>query len=196
MHNVVPDIDETSSGGRTGNYLQGISLEDQNMFKDGFALLATAALLTVAPSMASAQGLVTQKALSLDGAQTIAQGVVEKCRADGYRVSVTVIDGNGTLKAFLRDDGAAPHTIDFSRRKAFTALTFRRPSAETGKAWAANPPAPNIEGTVGTAGGVPVKVGNEVIGAVGVSGAPGGDKDEACASAGIAKIADQLKAAP
>jgi uncharacterized protein GlcG (DUF336 family) len=171
-------------------------LEDQNMLKAGFALLVTAVVLAVAPSMAFAQGLVTQKALSLDGAQAIAQGVVEKCRTDGYHVSVTVIDGSGTLKAFLRDDGAAPHTIDFSRRKAFTALTFRRTSADTGKAWAASPPAPNIEGTVGTAGGVPIKAGNEVIGAVGVSGAPGGDKDEACASAGIAKIADQLKAAP
>jgi len=196
MHNGVRDIDETSSAAEQVTISLGYPLEDQNMFKDGFALLVTAALLTVAPSMAFAQGLVTQKALSLDGAQTIAQGVVEKCRADGYRVSVTVIDGSGTLKAFVRDDGAAPHTIDFSRRKAFTALTFRRTSAETGKAWAANPPAPNIEGTVGTAGGVPIKVGNEVIGAVGVSGAPGGDKDEACASAGIAKIADQLKAAP
>ena len=139
------------------------------------------------------QGLITQKALSLDAAQAIAHGAVEKCRADGYRVSVTVIDSGAALKAFLRDDGSGPHTIDFSRRKAYSALTFKRTSAETGKAWAANPPAPNIEGTVGTAGGVPIKVGNEVIGAVGVSGAPGGDKDEACANAGIAKIAEQLK---
>jgi uncharacterized protein GlcG (DUF336 family) len=165
------------------------------MLKNRLAGVVTvsAVLLAVASSMLLAQGLITQRALSLDATQAIADGAVEKCRADGYHVSVTMIDSNGTLKAFLRDDGTAPHTIDFSRRKAYTALTFRRTSAETGKAWAANPPAPNIEGTVGTAGGVPIRIGNEVIGAIGVSGSPGGDKDEACANAGIAKIADQLK---
>jgi uncharacterized protein GlcG (DUF336 family) len=164
-------------------------LEDLDMSHIRITLLVFAAV----SSTALAQGLVPQKALSLDAAQAIAHGAVEKCRADGYHVSVTVIDASGLLKAFLRDDGTGPHTIDFSRRKSYTALTFKRTSAETGKAWAANPPAPNIEGTVGTAGGVPIKAGNEVIGAVGVSGAPGGDKDEACANAGIAKISDALK---
>jgi len=149
-----------------------------------FAIVLAAGSMTV-----MAQELLTQKALSLDVAQAIAHGAVEKCRADGYHVSVTVIDNAGLLKAFLRDEGSGPHTIDFSRRKAYSALTFKRTSAETGKAWLDNPPAPNIEGTVGTAGGVPIKAGNDFIGAVGVSGAPGGDKDEACARAGIAKIA-------
>src|SRR5882672_6681476 len=97
------------------------------------------------------------------------------------------------LKAFVRDDGSGPHTIDFSRKKAFSALTFKRTSGETGKAWAENPPAPNIDGTTGAPGGVPIKAGTQVIGAIGVSGAPGGDKDEACANAGIAKIAAELK---
>jgi uncharacterized protein GlcG (DUF336 family) len=104
-----------------------------------------------------------------------------------------VIDDGNHLKAFVRDDGSGPHTIDFSRKKAYSALTFKRTSGETGKAWAENPPAPNIDGTTGTAGGVPIKAGSAVIGAVGVSGAPGGDKDEACANAGIAKIAADLK---
>ncbi|MCU1302377.1 MAG: hypothetical protein JWQ87_2661, partial [Candidatus Sulfotelmatobacter sp.] len=85
-------------------------------------------------------------------------------------------------------------TLEHSRRKAYTALTFKRPSAETAKAWAsAATPPPVIEGTVGAAGGVPIKASNDVIGAIGVSGAPGGDKDEACAEAGIAKIEDLLK---
>jgi uncharacterized protein GlcG (DUF336 family) len=171
-------------------------LEGIEMLKNRFAgaIAASALLVCSASSMLLAQELITQKALSLDAAQAIARGAVETCRANGYRVTVTVIDANGTMKAFLRDDGTAPHTIDFSLRKAYTALTFRRTSAETGKAWAANPPAPNIAGTVGTAGGVPIRLGMEVIGAIGVSGSPGGDKDEVCANAGIAKIADQLKA--
>jgi uncharacterized protein GlcG (DUF336 family) len=170
-------------------------LEDLNMSHSRFAALAVVcvSLLAASPSRALAQELVNQKALSLDVAQAIAQGAIEKCRADGYRVSVTVLDGDGLLKGFLRDDGNGVHTIDFSRRKAYSAVTFKRTSAETGRTWAANPPAPNIEGTVGTPGGVPIKAGNEVIGAVGVSGAPAGDKDEACANAGIAKVAAKLK---
>ena len=156
-------------------------------------VIASVVLLVAGSLTALAQNLITQKALSADAAQAIARAALDKCRADGYRVSVTVIDDGARLKAFLRDDGSGPHTIDFSRKKAYSALTFKRSSAETGKAWAANPPAPNIDGTTGTAGGVPIKAGNQVIGAVGVSGAPGGDKDEACASAGIAKIAADLK---
>ena len=158
-----------------------------------FLIVAAAALLAAGAITAQAQGLPAQKVLTMDAASAIAHAAVDKCRADGYRVSVTVIDTGGMLKAFMRDDGSGPHTVDFSRRKAYTALTFRRTSADTGKAWLANPPAPNIEGTVGTAGGVPIMAGKDIIGAVGVSGAPGGDKDEACASAGIAKIADLLK---
>jgi uncharacterized protein GlcG (DUF336 family) len=157
-------------------------------------LITTAAVLLVAVSSpALPQEILTRKALSLDAARAIAEGAIEKCRADGYHVSVSVIDTGTLLKAFLRDDGTGPHTIDLSRRKAYTALTFKRTSGEFGKARAANPSAPVIEGTVTAAGGVPILAGNEVIGAVGVSGAPGGDKDEACAKAGIAKIAEQLK---
>ena len=156
-------------------------------------IAACAALLSWSPSVARAQDLLSQKALSLDAAQTVARGAIERCRADGYRVSVTVIDSGGMLKAFLRDDGTGPHTVDLSRRKAYTALTFKRTSGETGKAWDAQAHPPNIEGTVGLAGGVPIRAGKEVIGAIGVSGAPGGEKDEACANAGIAKIAEQLK---
>ena len=155
-------------------------------------LAMAAAWLACAPSLRS-QDLVTQKALSLDVAQAIAHGAIDRCRADGYRVSVTVIDAGGELKTFMRDEGSGPHTVGLSRQKAYTALTFKRTSADTAKAWAANPPAPNIAGTVGIAGGVPLKAGNDFIGAVGVSGAPGGDKDEACDNAGIAKVADQLK---
>ena len=150
------------------------------------------------PTTASAQGLVTQKALSLEMAQAIVQGTVERCRADGFRVSVTVIDASGLLKAFLRDEGNGPHTIDLSKRKAYTALTFASRWATTleiAKAWGSTlgSPMPNVEGTAGVGGGVPIKVGDVAIGAVGVSGAVGGDKDEVCAKAGIAKVAHLLK---
>lgn len=161
--------------------------------------LMVSALIAAAALPAAAQGLVTQKALSMEMAQAVVQGTVERCRADGFSVSVSVIDVSGLPKAFIRDDGNnGPHTIDLSRRKAYTALTFASrwaTSLEAAKAWghALGSPMPNVEGTTGLGGGVPIKVGDVTIGAVGVSGAVGGDKDEICAKAGIAKIAHLLK---
>jgi uncharacterized protein GlcG (DUF336 family) len=157
-----------------------------------------AAVVLFGALMSPAQGLITQKALPLEMAQTIAQGAVEKCRVDGFHVSVSIIDASGLLKVFVRDEGTGPHTIDLSRRKAFTALTFAsrwKTSGEAAKAWGSTlgSPMPNIEDTAGVAGGVPIKAGNETIGAIGVSGAVGGDKDEACAMFGISKVADKLK---
>ena len=161
--------------------------------------LMAAVLAAVSTTNAFAQGLVTQKALSYEMAQAIVQGTVERCRADGFSVSVSVIDVSGLLKGFARDDGNnGPHTIDLSRRKAYTALTFASrwaTSLEAAKAWghALGSPMPNVEGTTGLGGGVPIKVGDVTIGAVGVSGAVGGDKDEICAKAGIAKVQHLLK---
>jgi uncharacterized protein GlcG (DUF336 family) len=159
------------------------------------AVLAVATLvLAAAFSMtALSQDLVTQKVISVDMAQAMAQATMAQCRANGYRVSVSIIDNGGLLKAFLRDDGSGAGTGDLSRTKAYTALFFRRTSGETAKAFGAMTPPPNVAGTVLLAGGVPIKAGTETIGAIGVSGAPGGDKDEACADAGIAKVADKLK---
>jgi uncharacterized protein GlcG (DUF336 family) len=159
---------------------------------------AWALLACGATSVAFSQELITQKAIPVEMAQAIAQAAMERCRADGFHVSVSVIDRGGLLKAFLRDEGTGPHTIDLSRRKAYTALTFAsrwKTSGEAAKAWGSTlgSPMPNVEGAVGVAGGVPIRVGNDTIGAVGVSGAVGGDKDEACATAGIAKVADKLK---
>jgi uncharacterized protein GlcG (DUF336 family) len=157
-----------------------------------FPVLVLLTCAAVCPA-AFGQELITQKVLSLDVALAIAHGALDQCRSDGFRVSVTIVDGAGLVKVQMHDDGAGPHTMDFSRKKAYSAFTFKRTSAATGKAWAEAPPAPLIADAVGTAGGVPIKAGNDVIGAIGVSGAPGGDKDEACSNAGIAKVASKLK---
>jgi uncharacterized protein GlcG (DUF336 family) len=155
--------------------------------------IATFVFLSAFSMTALSQDLLTQKVISVEMAQTMAQATIAQCRANGYRVSVTIIDNAGLLKAFLRDDGSGAGTGDLSRSKAYTALFFRRSSAETAKAFGAMTPPPNVAGTVLMAGGLPIKAGTETIGAIGVSGAPGGDKDEACADAGIAKVADKLK---
>jgi len=155
-----------------------------------------AAILAVAAGATGvqAQTLLTQKALSNEAALSVVNGALQKCQADGYKISLTLLDASGLIKILVRGDGTGPHTLEHSRRKAYTALTFKRTSGETAKAWAgAATPPPAIEGTVAAQGGVPIKAGNDVIGAIGVSGAPGGEKDEACAAAGIATIASLLK---
>ena len=157
--------------------------------------LAVTSFTSVPQSIALAQGkgVITQKAISLDLAQEIAQAALAKCREDNYHVSVHVIDASGLDKIALRDDGSGEVNFRVSREKAFTALTYRRPSADMEKAWVNMSPARIIPGIFGVAGGLPIKVGDEVIGAIGVGGAPGGEKDQACAAAGLAKVADELK---
>jgi uncharacterized protein GlcG (DUF336 family) len=140
--------------------------------------------------------LLNEKALSLDLAEAIAMAALTKCRADGNHVSVTVLDRDGLVKIAFRDDGAGPHTIVTSRRKAFTSVTFRQPSAQWAHRVLTEPAVAGLKDTAGTialGGGVPIKAGNDVVGAIGVSGSPGGDKDEACANAGIAAVTDKLK---
>lgn len=148
---------------------------------------------------AGAQGVVTVKDVSLGLAQAIAQGAIDQCRKDGNRVTATVMNRAGQVVVVLRDDGASPHTVDTSRRKAYTAVALRRASGELGQLVASNPANPSlaglkdIAGVIILGGGLPIRVGNEVIGSVGVGGAPTADKDEACAKAGLDQVADQLK---
>ena len=156
-----------------------------------FAFFAAA---TAALSMSAFAQLPASKILTLDVAQTIAQEAMAKCRADGYKVTVLVVDGLNATKAMLRDDGATASTTEVAKMKATAAMLYNRPSGP------AQPPPPGttappatIPGTINAQGGVPIKVGNATIGAVAVSGAPGGDKDAACANAALTKLADKLK---
>jgi uncharacterized protein GlcG (DUF336 family) len=150
------------------------------------------ALAAAAP--ASAQ-LLTQKALSAATALTIAQTAYDTCTAQGYHVSVHVVGRDGEVLVGLRGDGSSPHTFENSQRKAYTARTFRTSSGEFAQRQKDNPGlgAVLLPGVIAIQGGLPIKLGDDVIGAVGVSGAPGGEKDEACSKAGIDKVADQLK---
>ena len=143
---------------------------------------------------ASAQGLPSTKVLTVDVAQTIAQEAMASCRASGYKVSVLIVDSGNVQKAFLRDDGASMATVEVARMKANTVMGFGRPSGPPANLAPGAPvPAPILPGTVNAMGGVPIMVEDHLIGAVAVSGAPGGDKDAACANAGLAKVADKLK---
>jgi uncharacterized protein GlcG (DUF336 family) len=156
--------------------------------------LAVVGLACALALPASAQ-LLTEKNLSATMAIAIAQTALETCTRQGYHVSVHALGRNGEVLVAVRSDDAPPHTMENSQRKAYTARTFRIPSGEFAQRVKNNPTsgAVHLTGVIAAQGALPNKAGEEVIGAVGVSGAPGGEKDEACAKAGIDKVADQLK---
>ena len=145
-------------------------------------------------SSAQAQGLITQKALSLAMAETIANAAMDKCKAMGFKVSVEVVDRDARPIVMLRGDGAGLHTPEGADRKAYTARTFGAPSADFAKRMLDNPAvsgSKDYSRVLALGGGLPIKAGNEVIGAVGVSGSPG--KDDDCSQAGIDTVAAELK---
>jgi uncharacterized protein GlcG (DUF336 family) len=151
-------------------------------------------LAAIAAASASARAQVlSEKNISIKMALVIAETALNECTP---RVSVAVLDRAGRLRVFLQGDGAAPHNLELARRKAYTALTFRRTSAD----WAKRTAEGDLTGqrsltdVIPLGGGVPIMIGDEVIGSVGLSGAPNGQaQEEACAKAGIAKVQAQLK---
>jgi uncharacterized protein GlcG (DUF336 family) len=160
-------------------------------FRLAAAITFAVLMLVVFPSPGNAQ-VLTEHDVSVHMALTIAETALAEC---GVKTSVAVVDRAGRLRVLLQGDGASPHNIELARRKAYTALTFQRTSAE----WAQRTET-TLQGqrmltdVIPLAGGVPIKVGDETIGGVGLSGAPmGGTQEEACAKAGIAKVADQLR---
>jgi len=157
----------------------------------GTTTLALACSLAIG---ANAQ-LVTIKQLSLPIAASIATTAMETCKAQGYNVSVHIIGNMGEVLVALRGDNTGPHTMENSMRKALTSRGTRLPSGEFAENVSKTPNAGGLRlgNMIPARGALPIKAGEETIGAVGVSGAPGGDKDEACAKSGIDKVADQLK---
>src|SRR3981081_1032558 len=124
--------------------------------------------------------LLVRKDLSLAAALSIATTAADLCQSQGYTVAVTVVGRNGEVILQMRGDNAPPHTVENSFRKAYSARTFRVPSGELVQRVKDNPPAPSVPLSTGSPpqGARPIKAGDDVIGAVGVSGAPGGEKDE------------------
>lgn len=156
--------------------------------------LAGAAVTVVLATPAGAQGVLTQKNVSLELARAIADAALAKCRTMGYKIAVSVVDRDGLPVIMMYEEGAGLNTREGSDRKAYTAAAFHAPSAAFVKRMHDNPDSAGsiqYSRVLALAGGLPIKVGNETIGAVGVSGTPG--KDDVCSQAGIDKVADQLK---
>jgi uncharacterized protein GlcG (DUF336 family) len=156
--------------------------------------LLTSAVGAILCGGASAQGLVMQRNLSLGMAKAIAEATIAECREKGFHTAAVVVDRAGQVLVLLRDEQAAPQVGEMARRKAFTARMFRSTTLEFQKhtsdpAFAAQRDVADI---LALGGGVPIQVGKEIIGGVGSAGSSQ-EQDDACAKAGIAKVADLLK---
>jgi uncharacterized protein GlcG (DUF336 family) len=155
------------------------------------AAIAVAAALAV-PAQAQ---LLTHRDISYPMARTIAEAAIDSCGAKGYAVSAVVVDRAGEVMVAMRADNAGPHTMENARRKAYTALSFRTATSAYAKRYEDNNPVVRQQVTlpsvIAIPGGLPVKVGDDVIAGVGVSGSPG--VDEPCVQAGLDKVADQLR---
>ena len=139
--------------------------------------------------------LLVHKDLSAAMALTMVETAIATCTANGNRVSVTVVGRNGEPIVQVRGDRTGPHTFENSFRKAYTSRTFNVSSGEIAKRLKENPQLfmVYLNNVIPAQGGLPIRTGDDVIGAIGVSGSPGGDKDEVCAQAAIDKVAPDLK---
>jgi uncharacterized protein GlcG (DUF336 family) len=140
-------------------------------------------------TMAAADELPREAVLPLAMANKAAAAAVEKCKQDGYRVTVAVVDRAGLLRTLMRGDGAGPHTTDSSMKKAYTAASLRRPTSELAEMIAKVPALQALrdmnDKILMLGGGLPIEIGGETVGAIGVGGAPGAQLDDACAQAGL-----------
>lgn len=168
------------------------------MKSTGLRALTGAMVLALLPAVSAAQdtSFTTFRVLKPELALQAAQGAMVECRKKGYQVTVSVADRFGVLQITVRDQLAGPHTPDTAYRKAWTAVSFRTETlelskaTETGQAWAIR----NVTGALPLGGGVRILAGDgDMVGAIGVSGAPSGSEDEACARAGIAAIAERIE---
>ena len=145
---------------------------------------------------AHAQGTFPVKVLTPETALKAAQAALAKCRASGFQVTVAVVDRMGVVQVLLRDRFAGPHTPDMASAKAYTAASFRTNTTALAEATQPGRPQSGIRSRPGVAavgGGVMIEAGGSLLGAIGVSGAPGGREDDACAEAGIAAIREDIE---
>ncbi|MGH7256455.1 MAG: GlcG/HbpS family heme-binding protein [Nitrospirales bacterium] len=156
-------------------------------------ILAAAFSLGAAQAPLLTDELPRESVLPLSLASKAASAAVEQCRQDGYRVSAAVVDRGGVLRVLMRGDGAGPHTTDSSTKKAYTALSLRRPTSEMAELIAKMPAIQALrdmnDQILILGGGLPIEINGEVVGGIGVGGAPGGHLDDRCAQAGLNAIA-------
>ena len=155
-----------------------------------------ALLLVLGFSSHGADATFNVKLLTPETALKAAQAALARCRASGYQVAVAVVDRMGVVQVLLRDRFAGPHTVDMASAKAYSAASFRTSTTELAEATQPGRPQSGIRNRPGVAavgGGRMIEAGGSLLGAIGVSGAPGGREDDACADAGIAAIREDIE---
>jgi uncharacterized protein GlcG (DUF336 family) len=156
--------------------------------------VALIGVLAILSGRAGAQGVVMQRTISLNMAKIIAEATLAECKSKGYNTAVAVVDRAGQVLVMMRDENGSAQQVEMARRKAYTARMFRTTTLEFQKRTMDPKYAPqrDIADILALGGGVPIQIGNDVIGAVGSSGSTQ-EQDDACAKAGVAKVADLLK---
>jgi uncharacterized protein GlcG (DUF336 family) len=160
------------------------------------ARLAIALAFASGTAAAAESATFATKALTPETAMKAAQAALAKCRADGYQVSVAIVDRSGLVQVVVRDRFAGAHTPKTATNKAWTAVSFRTNTSDLVKTTQPGQPAAgirNLPRVVAVGGGIKIEAGGSILAGIGVSGAPGGDSDDACANAGIKAIADSLE---
>jgi uncharacterized protein GlcG (DUF336 family) len=159
-------------------------------------IAAAAVLAFLVPACAGAQDAAfTVRLMTLETATQAARAALESCRKSGYQVAVAVVDRSGVAQVLLRDRFAGPHTVDMALDKAWTAVSFRTSTSTLAEATEAGKPMSGLRARprfVAVGGGITVEAGGALLGAIGVSGAPGGERDDACARAGLAAVQQNL----
>jgi uncharacterized protein GlcG (DUF336 family) len=156
-------------------------------------LMIAMAFVTLMPyTVPAADELPKEVVLPMGLASKAIQASLDACNKDGYRVSVSIVDRAGVLRAMARADGAGPHTVDSSKKKAYTAASLRRPTTELAELINKVPHLQALgkvnDQMLMLGGGLPIEIGGEIVGGIGVGGAPGAQLDDACAQAGLDAI--------
>jgi uncharacterized protein GlcG (DUF336 family) len=165
------------------------------MTKTAFAFAAALTAFAVSPARADDAALVTYKSLTPEIALEAAQAAMKTCRDNGYQIAVVVVDRFGQPQVLLRDRFAGLPAPDTATRKAYTALSFRASTADLAKSvrdGQMDAGLSRLPHVAMLAGGLVIETGGTLLGGIGVSGAPRGDKDEACAKAGLDAIRDKI----
>lgn len=158
-------------------------------------MIAAAALLPTTAVQADDPAVLPVQRLNMNLAVKAAQATIEACRKEGLSVAVTIVDRGGASQVLLRDTLAMPITEPISKQKAFAAMNFNSPTSQLEGRFTSPFSPPKIDGLITSAGGLPITAGSTIVGGIGVSGAPSGETDEACAKAGLDAINTDLEMA-
>ncbi|HEX2056689.1 MAG TPA: heme-binding protein [Nitrospiraceae bacterium] len=169
-----------------------MTVERRSKRVDLLLALGMAGLLFGAVRVHAAEELPKESVLPAGLAVKAIHAAVDFCKKDGYRVTATVVDRAGVVRAMVRSDGAGPHTVESSRKKAFTAASLKRPTSELAELIGKNPTLQGLRdmdrNILMLGGGLPIEINGEMVGGIGVGGAPGAHLDDACAQAGLDAI--------